>query len=186
MDKRLHLVGPVFILILVMGCSPKSGQHVLSFFFDGVPEYRNDSLVQHDSVVHPDSSEMARQEALLRESRYKYHLPYYKQECSSCHDNELKNKLLQSQPGLCYTCHANFSEKFIYLHGPVAGGYCTACHEHHLSEIPKLLKRKGQDLCLYCHAMETLVNNEAHSGLADMECTQCHDPHGGADRNMLK
>jgi predicted CXXCH cytochrome family protein len=174
-------------LVLISACSPKGEYRVLNFFFDGVPDsLHKENNVRIDSTVKTDSAGLLAGKTLNKGPHYLYHTPYYKQECSSCHDNNKKSSLVQTQPALCFKCHKDFNEKFAFVHGPVAGGYCTVCHAPHMSEYPKLLKQKGKELCLQCHPNSLVMKNSAHKVAVEMECISCHDPHGGANKALLK
>ena len=94
--------------------------------------------------------------------------------------------MIEPQPGLCYICHEDLAEQYNYLHGPVTGGYCSACHNPHKSEHEKLLRYTGEALCYYCHEAESVLQNEMHEGLDGMLCTDCHNPHGGEDKYIFQ
>ncbi len=183
--KRMQLV-MLLVTILFLGCSPKSSYRVLSVFFDGVPDSAQMANNNNsDTVARFDSLQLTSR-TIEAGPQYYQHTPYLKQECDGCHSKGSRSSLLLPQPGLCYKCHADFSQKFKVLHGPVAGGFCTECHAPHLSEIPKLLRRKGQDLCYYCHNKEQILKVSSHKDIGESECTKCHDPHGGSNRFVLK
>jgi predicted CXXCH cytochrome family protein len=183
--KILKLL-PVAVISVAISCSPKISNNLLTFFFDGVPSA--DSTKAGSSAELPASdinSEVFRAVPVELRSGYSMHYPYSENECFSCHDEKSKSDLILPQPGLCYTCHSDFSEEYTSLHGPVAGGYCTVCHNPHMSKNKKLLVRAGQALCLDCHQSQAVFKNEAHSQIADSECIICHNPHGGGDRFIL-
>ena len=82
-------------------------------------------------------------------------------------------------PELCAMCHeAKDTKKFI--HGPVAAGACTACHDPHESDNAKLLVSSSiNELCTSCHqAKDEFLHKTTniHPPVKDM-CTNCHDPH---------
>ena len=93
--------------------------------------------------------------------------------------------MLEPEPALCYMCHEDLTSVYPVLHGPVGGGYCTACHDPHSSKAGSLLRFNGRDLCLYCHVEKEVLKNEIHEGLEEMACSDCHNPHGGEDMNFL-
>lgn len=170
--------------IILSGCSPEAGKKTLNFFFDGVPgedilgkTTNKDSLISSDTTVNtinvPSTSETI------------YHIPYLEKECAACHEQGSMGKYIMLQPRLCYQCHNNFEDKNKVLHGPVAGGYCSACHHPHFSKEQGLLKRTGQELCLYCHIPGEGFNTRIHEGIEDTNCTECHNPHGGEDSLMF-
>lgn len=184
--RILHLF--LFLtLILLIGCSPKTGSGVLCFFFDGVPNCK-DSINDIKVVVIPvpDTTAVIAGKPFGKGPDYVIHSPYMKRECTACHDNSAASSIVSySQSSICYKCHTDFKNKYQYVHGPVAGGYCTACHTPHESEIAKLLKRKGQELCLLCHTSAQIMKDKAHATIGDSDCTKCHNPHGGSTRSLL-
>jgi predicted CXXCH cytochrome family protein len=174
-------------LALMSQCSPYAGKSVLHFFFDGVPE--TDSLeeaLNDPGTTLPAPEVNAQELAVLTETRLYQHYPYEEQECASCHDELSLGRMVESQPGLCYACHEDFTGSFGYLHGPVAGGYCTACHDPHQSEKEHLLRFSGDDLCFYCHQEESVLENDMHADLEGMLCLDCHHPHGGEDKYIFQ
>ncbi len=150
----------------------------LTFFFDGVPDtvapvHNQDSVLQTGNNNQPENTILPAPET----NRF-IHPPYQDRECDICHS---EGALTMPQPQLCYQCHEDFSTKYTFVHGPVAGGYCTACHHPHMGN-KHLLLRKGQDICLFCHEKEQVFKNENHDGIENTNCTECHNPHGGEDR----
>ena len=180
----------VFLLVvgaLVVGCSPRAGHKVLSFFFDGVPGNFQKNGNAHDSLVkHNTNNVLASNKPVKATKVYYYHPPFFDKECTKCHNNTTSSTLASPMPGLCYTCHKDFRTKFSYVHGPVAGGFCNVCHSPHRSENRNMLKREGQAMCTYCHARENVMVVKAHAGIGDSDCQKCHDPHGGSNRYVLK
>ncbi|MFZ4521378.1 MAG: cytochrome c3 family protein [Bacteroidales bacterium] len=176
----------LLLMVYVYGCSPVKHHKTLAFFFDGVPSPQaNDDFASRDSVKKPDSiTGKSLQKA--GKPQPNYHKPYKEKHCDACHDQGTMGKFVIEQPMLCYQCHADFSKKYKVVHGPVAGGFCTLCHEPHSSVNRKLLKRVDQQLCFYCHTADIVLNTKAHANIADTSCTDCHNPHGGNDRTFLK
>ncbi len=176
----------VFIIFLILSCSPTTRYKWASFFFDGVPNPDKKLAAKSDTIsVAHDSSKISRR--LKREQpQIILHPPYQEKSCDACHDIERSHRLLDRQPDLCYQCHEDFSDTYTALHGPVAAGYCTQCHNPHMSRTERLLKRKGQNLCTYCHTKAIVLKNDVHDGIEDTDCQECHNPHGGDDVYMLK
>jgi predicted CXXCH cytochrome family protein len=183
----------VFVLLAILAgcmvfsqCSPQTGRHMLTFFFDGIPEQDStltvpstDSLISVQKEVDDPAFQVRPVKAVL------VHYPYGERECGVCHDPNSLGDMVEPQPGLCYICHEDFGHSYSSLHGPVAGGYCTACHDPHSSLQEKLLRLTGKSLCFYCHLEDDVLKNEIHTGLDEMACTDCHNPHGGSDRYIL-
>ena len=173
-------------LVSLHQCSPRAGQHLLTLFFDGVPV--TDSIA---SGASPDSAALAGEAGETVASVAEQvpslvvHYPYAERECELCHDPGSLGRMLEPQPDLCYMCHEDLGALYPLLHGPVGGGYCTACHDPHTSDKSSLLRLDGRALCLYCHLEEDVLRNEIHEGMEEMECTDCHNPHGGEDSSFL-
>jgi predicted CXXCH cytochrome family protein len=159
---------------------------MLTFFFDGVPS--KDSIAnvsETNAEMHSNDKEEFRTTPIVSNVDFIVHYPYQEKDCYSCHNENSKSEIIAKQPDLCYTCHDDFAGKYKYLHGPVATGYCTICHNPHMSKQPKLLTRVGQQVCLYCHESKSVFKNDVHKELDGAECTDCHNPHGGEDRFIL-
>ncbi|MCP4646358.1 MAG: hypothetical protein GY852_01315 [bacterium] len=188
LTAKICLASLIFIgMILFSQCSPYAGKSVLNFFFDGVPESDSTSLQSADQgEISADS--IAYSEVILAstEPGESIHYPYGEGECASCHNKQALGTMIETQPGLCYICHEDLAEQYNYLHGPVAGGYCSACHDPHKSEQEKLLRFTGDALCFYCHEAKSVLQNEMHEGLDGMLCTDCHNPHGGEDKYIFQ
>ncbi|MFH1321656.1 MAG: cytochrome c3 family protein [Bacteroidota bacterium] len=159
----------------------------MSFLFDGVPDPNNKEIINsNDSLSQLDSAniiEAPRKNLISKKSIL--HPPYKERECANCHDKSVISMLLHPQPGLCYGCHEDFDKMYNFVHGPVAGGYCTSCHNPHMAKLEKLLLRSGQQLCLYCHNSTRVFKNNIHKDIGDINCSECHNPHGGEDRYLL-
>lgn len=182
----LLLLLSIVLIINLFGCSPVRSHKALTFFFDGVPGSTETLAVTGNPRARPDTSKAIGIPSKTEISTINYHKPYMEKKCGICHDQNTMGKFLKPQPSLCYQCHDDFSRKYKVVHGPAAGGYCTACHEPHLAKTKKLLKRANQQLCFYCHSAPQVLKNKAHKDIADANCTTCHNPHGGRDRIMLK
>ena len=148
--------------------------------------FRSSLLSGNQESILSDSSSSSEGILALSDPDGFIHYPYGERECASCHNEQALGSMLVAQPGLCYICHEDLSTQFSYLHGPVAGGYCTACHDPHRSENEKLLKRTGEVLCYYCHESKSVLANEMHADLEGMLCMDCHNPHGGEDKYIFQ
>lgn len=117
--------------------------------------------------------------------------------CAGCHSPHAGGvKLLRDpQPELCYRCHKDPTldskgDEYEFIHGPVAMGMCTACHQPHSSVEGKLLNVRGLDVCLGCHE-DPAVDDQgrpwpsSHPPVS-RDCLQCHDPHASAEKGHLK
>lgn len=184
---NLKLIYILSIFFLIISCSPQTRYEVLSFLFDGVPKPELDSL-KNESISIADSILLAnkkKEEEKVIVSKMKYHSPFADKSCSQCHNTFLANKLLMSEPELCYQCHDKMENEYAVLHGPISSGYCTQCHQPHQSEFEHLATREGQKLCFYCHKSEDVLKNSVHEDIGETSCWSCHNPHGGSDRFIM-
>ena len=106
--------------------------------------------------------------------------------CVDCHNPHSSENIFMLQDGTCNKCHNEKNNEYSFLHGPVAGNYCSVCHETHASENEDLLINAGLDLCINCHSSATLFMNPEHQGENNEDCMACHNPHGGENKFLLK
>jgi predicted CXXCH cytochrome family protein len=184
--KNASKIALLILLPLICGVSCKSSDRhrVLTFFFDGVPERGKDSVMIVESSLsilenEPDSILLPEPDLFASN-----HEPYREKKCTSCHNPNDLGSLVSDEPGLCYTCHENYSEQFIKLHGPVDAGFCSPCHLPHMSRHEHLQVAPGNDLCTPCHVPGGSVKPAAHRNIEDKHCISCHDPHGAVYRNI--
>lgn len=89
----------------------------------------------------------------------------------------------------CFFCHKDIIGAFSqdYIHGPVAGGSCTICHNPHGSNYEKSLVSPLPILCFSCHEdiEDELELSNVHSPFKTGNCTKCHDPHSTSNRWVL-
>ena len=173
--------------LILSQCSPYAGKSILHLFFDGVPEV-DSTLSAHSEpgIIQTDSTEGQENMLASADPGIFLHYPYEERDCGTCHNQQSLGDLVEPQPGLCYLCHEDLATRYHYLHGPVAGGYCTACHDPHTSRNSMFLRLTGEELCFYCHRKESVLRNEVHEGLEGMLCTDCHNPHGGEDKYIFQ
>src|SRR3569833_2949943 len=122
----------IVLITLFFGCSIEQTHKTLTFFFDGV-----DRKVFFNSYLSNDSlrkESVNKREALLKKNRPDLcvHKPYKEKRCEECHTPD--KRLLMPMPDLCYKCHKSFGETYAVVHGPVASGNCTNCHNQHSSK----------------------------------------------------
>ncbi len=169
-------------LIAIIACSTQKNYKTLSFFFDGVPESVNDSLMVEIDTTINDSTQLL---ALLIPEIY-YHDPFKSKDCAICHDQSAMGKLNETQPALCYQCHDDFNNNNKTLHGALEAGNCTECHNPHQSKEAKLLVKGGESLCFDCHDSEQAKENQFHNIAEETNCINCHNPHGGENQFVLQ
>lgn len=173
------------IVLLALGgivsCAPEKQYHILSFFFDGVPDPNAKVVSTSDSSAVDTTAVVASNV----KPEFIEHKPYAEEKCKSCHQEGFSTALIKPVPVLCFSCHEDFSQKSKILHGPVAAGACLTCHDQHMTKYEKLLTRPGQEVCLYCHNSVDIRKNKMHEKIEDKACTECHDPHGGENSGFL-
>ena len=129
--------------------------------------------------------------ALIRE-QFRSHVTSNRKLCTNCH--RLKPDLSWELTGVytdmnpCFLCHKDKIGEFAqdFIHGPVAGGTCTVCHNPHGSQFEKNLRSPVPVLCLYCHtSIEERNEPVQHAPFAEGKCVACHDPHATGNRWVL-
>ncbi|MFC2136899.1 cytochrome c3 family protein [Bacteroidota bacterium] len=183
-SNKSNVVYSLFIVIFLVACSPQVGYKALSFLFDGVPEPSpSDSMLTIDSVIQVNSNINIEKKS---KPQMLYHIPYSEKQCLSCHDKNSIGKLLKSEPELCYMCHEDLNNKYKHIHGPIAGGGCSICHNPHQSNFSNLLVYKDQKMCVQCHDSLRLSGTKFHLSITENSCTECHNAHGGDNRYFNK
>ncbi len=125
--------------------------------------------------------------------RFRMHLESGSGECTTCHlvdpDLSLEAAGVYSDMNPCYLCHKDKIGEFAkdYIHGPVAGGTCTICHDPHGSRYEGSLQSPVPILCMYCHSDldEPTEDSIVHKPFAEGKCVACHDPHATNNRWVL-
>lgn len=126
-------------------------------------------------------------------SNFKTHIPESDRTCINCH--KLNYDLTISPTGTysdinpCYLCHMNKIGEFQknYIHGPVAGGSCSICHNPHGSDYEKHLKEPVEILCASCHTVldDAKTKRIQHNPFQFGRCIECHDPHSTNNKWVL-
>jgi predicted CXXCH cytochrome family protein len=177
---RLGGVGALLVLVVALGaCSEQKHYNVLSFFFDGVP----------DPNAPPELRPTGRY-AFARDaaSGGSVHAPFAQQDCNTCHVTKrdvffVTDKVDES---ICLTCHAGVERQYPVMHGPVAAGACSWCHNPHTAPNPVLLKQTAPQVCIQCHdPVDLSAPPEEHLD-PQANCLTCHTGHGSEHRFLLR
>lgn len=133
--------------------------------------------------------------ALPRDMTYRLfrsHGMITRKDCFVCHDEKSRSyTIATADADLCAKCHDR-KPAMKFVHGPVAIGSCTVCHDPHGQANPALLVASGEALCFRCHteadALKHLVIRTPGSGniLREKGCVFCHDPHQSDRRFLLR
>jgi predicted CXXCH cytochrome family protein len=110
-----------------------------------------------------------------------YHPGYQDGDCSDCHEGK-PGRIGTRHSDLCHTCHDR-KDAARFLHGPVAAGLCTYCHDPHGSAQKAFLTRTVWDLCVSCHDQPSSGDHLRRS--AGRSCEGCHNPHGSGKKFFL-
>jgi predicted CXXCH cytochrome family protein len=97
-------------------------------------------------------------------------------------------QLKDSQPSLCYTCHAQIRAQFAQpFHHRVPEGAikCTDCHNPHGTQNHATLASPGWETCTTCHTDKRGPFLFEHAAVKVEGCAVCHSPHGATSRFLL-
>jgi predicted CXXCH cytochrome family protein len=97
--------------------------------------------------------------------------------------------LKQSQPAVCYTCHAQVRGQFAQpFHHRVPEGAmkCTDCHNAHGTANNASLVSPAWETCTTCHVEKHGPFIFEHAAVRIEGCGACHTPHGADSRFILK
>lgn len=115
--------------------------------------------------------------------------------CLDCHSSHSPKRteflLRDSQPNMCYSCHAdqkaNFAKPFHHK-VPEGSMKCSDCHNQHGGFQSKQLRSwvGGDVTCLKCHADKAGPFVYEHAPVKIEGCQACHTPHGSTNPRLLK
>lgn len=106
---------------------------------------------------------------------YVYHDSVEVNKCQACHDEGAAQPTRDTDvSAICQRCHSRYDTKK-HVHGPVAMGLCSACHDPHGSVNGSFLRMEVMDLCQDCHNEPITKAHSERSG--GKPCLQCHNPH---------
>lgn len=171
------------LLICLVNCTPQTRYKTLSFFFDGVPNPDAPNATD-------DRGGGSKGNSFTIAST---HPPFDNENCGACHASSEQTGSMRGfdtfkklTAEICSKCHAQVTEQFRYMHGPVVNGVCLMCHSPHESDQPHLLKLASPKVCLQCHQPNDLGPPiEAHSNPTN-DCLVCHVGHGSSEHGLLR
>jgi predicted CXXCH cytochrome family protein len=201
----LVLVVTGILVLFTAGCDKYTKHEVLTFFFTGVP-----SPDEKNTTAEAGKRRVVEKPKKKKIPVMYIHGPKAAGECFHCHNTDSTQsfrtvkrgtgmpKLTDITPGrlttskqeLCIQCHATKSAELMFtdnlwVHGPLADGLCTACHDYHATKFPYMLFSDSSIvLCTQCHEKGYITQIEEH--IKEEECISCHNPHMGANRLLLK
>ncbi len=124
--------------------------------------------------------------------KMKKHIKSDVRTCITCHqqDSQFYGSSATEDTNLCYSCHTDKIGQFAqdFIHGPVAGGTCTICHDPHGSQFDHNLVNPEQILCFSCHEdleEDTKDKRVTHDPFKNGQCGACHDPHATSNKWVL-
>ncbi|MFV2082363.1 MAG: cytochrome c3 family protein, partial [bacterium] len=125
------------------------------------------------------------------------HVPVAVGQCTVCHKGRKANhptkrnkgndfKLRTEGKDLCFLCHDR-NDMAAVVHGPIAKGACTVCHDPHQSNNEKQLKKGTTSLlCFSCHEDNMTNRKVVHGPVAAGDCNICHNPHSSDFKGMVE
>jgi DmsE family decaheme c-type cytochrome len=114
--------------------------------------------------------------------------------CMDCHSSHSPKRteflLRDTQPNMCYQCHADQKASFAKpFHHKVPEGAmkCSDCHNQHGGFMAKSLRNSvnGDAACVKCHADKQGPFVYEHAPVKGEGCQACHTPHGSTYPKML-
>ncbi len=110
--------------------------------------------------------------------------------CHSIHHTKAEYLLINKQPGLCYSCHAEQRADFqkTFRHRVNEGLIkCTDCHNAHGTLRDRQVRSvPNQDaICVKCHSDKRGPFVFEHEPVRVEGCTVCHTPHASVYPRML-
>ncbi len=114
--------------------------------------------------------------------------------CLDCHSSHSPKRteflLRNTQPNMCYQCHADQKATFakpFHHKVPEGGMKCSDCHNQHGGFSAKQLRNSatGDMPCLKCHTDKQGPFVFEHAPVKAEGCQACHTPHGSTFPRML-
>lgn len=201
--KSRVVLAYVIAPILLSGCS----YQVLTFFFTGVPDPNNVEVIADSTagsaVIGEQDEVSGYRPHLIPDQRTFTHGPWVNKRCDVCHQSgsgkrfnmaggrSISGGFILEEKELCLSCHddkqfRNTSDE-LWLHGPVANGKCTNCHNPHESARRFMLTATNDiELCSGCHNDQDIHVSRPVATATGAECTVCHNPHASRQQYLLR
>ena len=145
-------------------CGPQIPQSYSKLFVPHQFHDKNSPLACMDCHSKDRFREEIKQDLMWCESchqvtgnQFKKHVLSDKRDCTGCHriadDLTLTVSGQFSDINPCFGCHSDKIGQYAqnFIHGPVAGGSCTICHNPHGSAYENNLRSPVPFLCMSCH-----------------------------------
>ncbi len=114
--------------------------------------------------------------------------------CMDCHSSHAPKRteflLKDSEPNMCYQCHADQKASFakpFHHKVPEGGMKCSDCHNQHGGFMAKSLRNSvnGDAACVKCHSDKQGPFVFEHAPVKAEGCQVCHTPHGSTNPKLL-
>ncbi len=202
---------------LASGCSIETRHKMLTIFFTGVPAPGEEQVKGQEASIPAETTlarKRVRRE-FFQEPPFFTHGPYGAGQCEKCHAvtaskpfraeateavkaaavpdrKSIGPRLSVPLKELCLTCHGDKAHTVaqaqgLWTHGPVANGWCVACHSpHRAARQYMLLGKNTVELCSSCHRKPDLLQTAVHQKEPEADCLACHNPHVSKNAFLLK
>jgi predicted CXXCH cytochrome family protein len=199
---RICLILALGFTLAILGCglTPSQRHKLLTIFFEGVPPLDGPPPAPAEArPPRPDADSGGPPKVILS-----WHPPYKDKACNACHiftssSNAFSRQIISAKsiilkpvPILCFSCHpdkAPTPEELdgAWMHGPVAAGACTFCHNPHKTDTSFLLNTKPiRNLCQRCHESGQMHLGDAAPMGENQNCEECHTGHKGSTLRFLR
>jgi len=172
---------------LWVGCAPQERYHVLTVFFDGVPDPNAPPKPKRGRGNMVNMGVEVRQ-ATTAVGITTRHKPFVANQCASCHPMNWgagNGEMAYPIAELCVKCHPKVPKQYVRMHGPVAVKACDWCHKPHEAGEAFLLKAPPRQVCGQCHESKLLSLSPKEHIDGVTSCLDCHSGHGGPKRFFL-
>ncbi|MBI5191329.1 MAG: hypothetical protein HZA22_11755 [Nitrospirae bacterium] len=111
---------------------------------------------------------------------YVFHKDENEEHCQECHRTTLTQAEIETgMEKSCLRCHKGLTDN-LNVHGPVAVGICTVCHDPGSEPNRYRVEERDTVLCYGCHTDRKEIDDSKlllHGPVGAGMCTICHDAH---------